>query len=225
MPFDQTAVSGIQVARDGTDLLIAWDSADPDAIHHIYVDGRLRWTGPGTMTVLPWPGTPVSIDVGTVDDGEAFADHAAELPAPPQDRVTLTWTGGTYLDEDIAGFRVYASPTPGATIDFTAPLATVPAYVGPVIDGYGVGGYGAGGYGRGASYYSWRSGHLAPGVWRFTVVGFDQAGNEGDPVTAYTATIAGPPNPPAVGTDGLRLRILAYDPSTRVATLGWLASQ
>src|SRR5580704_3518848 len=56
----------------------------------------------------------------------------------------------------MSGYHVYASPSPGAPIDFASPIATIP----------------------GLSTTTWTSGGLLPGDWRFCVRAYDANGEE-----------------------------------------------
>jgi len=135
----------------------------------------------------------------------------------------LNWLGGTYEGADIAGFHVYGEPSPGAGIDYTAILGTVPAYTAGIItDGYGYGGFGQGGFGESAGSYSWTSGVLTSGTWHWGVRPYDVAGNEGTAQTAAVA-ITAPPLEPAAFADRERLHY-TYSHATFKATLNWNAS-
>lgn len=243
MPFDASSITEATATRDGAELLVRWTSTAPaGSMFQLYTRGRLVWHGTTRSVVLPLPpaGATWRFDVGVVDPAEALADLSATLPAPPGggDRVTLRWSGGSYLSPDLAGFRVYHGPSGGGTGaagygvggygasgygvgGYDRPAETVAAYSqGVATDGYGTGGYGMGGYGTGAGSYAWTSRPLAGGDWSFAVLPFDRAGNKGEATTA-TATIAAPPGPPAANALGRRLT-LNYDPTTHIATLAWL---
>lgn len=228
MPFDLSTITDVRSAFQDGDLLVWWTSSAPaGTAFQLYVNRKLAWRGSARFALIPYPVGKAYFDVGTVDPGEEAIDFGSTLPAPPPDRVLLEWTGGTFLDPDIAGFHVYRSPSAGASVSYIASVATIPAYEpGLILDGFGAGGFGAGGFGASASYYSWRSDPLATGVWEFDVRPFDAAGNEGPSPLAgiYTAAIVGPPEPPAPNAAGLRLRLVSYNPTTHVATLGWNAS-
>lgn len=226
MPFDQTAIVEVRPPTwDGATLQLSWTSTAPSGTtFQVYVGRRLAWYGTSRWVALTMPDSRVRIDVGTVGPGEATIDYSSMLTPTAGDRVTLTWLGGSYLDpagsDDVQGFRVFGSRRPGWDVDFTGPLAEIPAYPGGVpIDGFGIGGFGQGGFGRAASTYRWTSAALAPGTWTFTVIPFDVAGNEGLRTT-LTTTIVAPPRPPAPEPDGTRLRY-SYDPDTRRAKLSW----
>jgi hypothetical protein len=229
MGFDQSQIPSLSLSRDGTELVVAWaTTAAAGTTFQVYLGRSLAWWGTATSARFPWPGAAgrLAIDVGAIDAGDApSADFSGSLPAAPADRAQLTWAGGTYLSPsgDVAAFRIFASPTPGAAVSYAAPVATVPAYRGTITDGFGMGGFGMGGFGRAAGSYSWTSGPLAPGDWTFAVSPVDSAGNSCAAPTTATATIAGPPRPPAADAVGTRLS-LAYNPATGVATLSWLPS-
>lgn len=236
MPFTQTSVRDVRVVRDGAELYIAWDSAAPwGTVFQVYADRRLVWFGKARSCHVPVPANACSrnvwIEVGSVDAGEANADFSTSLSGPggSGDRALLSWLGGSYLDptgnDDVAGYRIYRSPAPGAPADMTTVIDTISAYPGgAVLDGFGVGGFGQGGFGRAASSYQWRSDPLGSGTWTFALVPFDFAGNaQGVPQTA-TVTIRTAPRPPAPDATGRRLNYSYAGPATRVATLSWLAS-
>lgn len=219
MAFDQSPITGAAEARDGHQVHLSWTSTAADGSwYQVYVGRRLTWHGRTTSATIPAPQYREQVAIGVVGPTERAVDFSASLPAPPIDRVTLAWRGGTFQG-DASTFRIYADG-PGTSHKL---LGSVPAYTaGIVTDGFGVGGFGDGGFGAAAGSYSWTSGSLANGSWTFTVVAVDSAGNEGSTAT-QTATIAAPPNPPAVSPTGKRLT-LAYDPATFKATLTWLAS-
>lgn len=228
MPFDQSAISEPLATRDDASLIVSWSStAAAGTLYQVYLDAKLAWSGTATRAVLPYPGesAAVAIDVGTVAAGEGATSFAASLPAHPGggSRVRLSWVGGVYLSDDLEAFRVYQGVTAGGAVDYDAVVATVPASTAGVVGGgYGTGGYGTGGYGASAMNYSWTSGVLSSGVWEFGVIPVDTAGNEGTP-EEITATIAGPPRPPAANAAGARLTA-AYDDGTAEVTLTWAAS-
>lgn len=226
MPFDQSTI--VDVAPpvwDGSTLQLSWTSTAPaGTTFQVYVARRLAWSGTARWVSLTMPDSRVRVDVGAVGAGEGDLDFSSSFPGATADRVTLAWLGGSYLDptgrDDVQGFRVFGPPAPGAAVDYTTPLAEIPAYPGGTpIDGYGIGGFGQGGFGKAGSSYSWTSSALEGGAWTFAVASFDAAGNLGTPTTS-TTTIAAPPRPPAAAADGSRLQYL-YDPATRQVTLTW----
>ncbi|WP_165072131.1 hypothetical protein [Paludisphaera rhizosphaerae] len=198
MAFSQSTVSNVRWSIDGGGLWVAWDSSSPaGTIYQVYLDGALAWSGTRTHCALAPPRGRVRVDVGTVAAGEGSTSFAGDLPARPARRVRLTWPGA----DGVAGYRVYQSPTAGAAVG-TTPVARLAA------DG------GAG------SSYSWTSADLGRGDWSFAVTAVDQVGDESIAATA-SATIAGPPKPPARNAAGDRLTY-TYDPATGVAALSWL---
>lgn len=226
-----TAVTDVRLTRDETDLFVAWTSTEADGtVFQVYYNRELVWSGTERKTRVPYDGTArCRIDVGFVGSAEGHTDYSASLPSGTGtgDRVTLTWLGGTYLDptgnDDVQGFRVYMSTVAGGAVSYASPVADIAAYGSTEpLDGYGLGGYGEGGYGRSASNYSWTSNPLGPGVWNFAIKSYDSAGNEGTASTT-SKTVAAPPRPPAVYSDGTRLRY-TYNATTHVPTLTWQAS-
>lgn len=166
----------------------------------VYVDEKLSYSGTATQCTVPMPSATAQISIGTVGPGEQTSDESDSLPMLPKARVDLEWTGGTFQgtdgDQDVIGFHVYGSTTPGGSIDYTTPLASIAAYVGGIVtDGFGMGGFGSGGFGLASGSYSWASGVLVSGTWSFGVTAYDSAGNESPPQTA-SVVIAVPPGPP-----------------------------
>lgn len=228
MPFDPSAVSLLPPVSGLGGLTVRWTTtAPPGTLYQVYVDRRLAWSGRALEAVVPLPLTKTRIDVGAVGDGEGGVDFSADLDPAPKNRAAIAWTGGTYLDPsgegDVAGFRVYGEPSPGAGVNYDRPLGDLPIGVDGIhFDGYGLGGYGEGGYGAASSKFSWTSPPLKAGSWTFAVRAYDFAGNESDPQTTMVS-IAAPPEPPALGPDRRRLWY-EYDPGTQTARLYWLAS-
>ena len=231
MPFDPATVANLIATpdRDSRQVLLSWDYAgsnDPP-LFQVYQDGKLARRGSfGRRCAMPWPAGPARYDVGEVLPGEEDTDFSALIGSAPVGprRVQLRWWGGNYLDpddDDVAGFRIYGEPSPGAGIDWDNPLADVAAYPAGVDDGYGEGPYGLA-YGSDASEYAWASPPLGGGTWAFAIRAYDKAGNEVN-AASISVTIAAPPRPPAPDPRGRRLTY-TYDPGTRVATLHWLAS-
>lgn len=225
MPFDPTAITRVYAPSSTTaGLRLRWEASSPlGTFFQVYMAGRLAWSGSARTCVVPTPSASVRIDVGAVLAAERDVDFSASLPASPKNRATLTWKGGRYLGADIAGYHVYQSPTAGAAVDYSKPVATIPVYAGGApVDGFGFGGFGSGGFGFAPSDYAWTSGPLTSGSWSFGVKSFDVNGNEGPPVTG-SASIVAPPLPPARDVDQLRLHY-TYDPINFKVTLTWLAS-
>lgn len=223
MPFDQTAIVEVYPPDYGLpgQVVITWRSTNPAAYHQLYVDRKLTWWGRGMSATITTPKGRSRIDVGAVEHSERSTDFSASLAATPSTRVTLAWEGE---DASAVEYRVYASPSAGAAISYTSPVASIPAGVpGTVLLGFGEGGFGEGPFGGdGNATYRWTSGDLSSGVWSFGVVGVDEAGNES--VKAETsASINAPPEPPARDSRGRRLAYV-YAPETRIVTLDWLPS-
>lgn len=226
MAFSQASITSVEYSRDGSELLVAWTSSDPEGtMFQLYLDNVLTWFGTSRSTHLPWPrGRNLRISIATVAPGEAEVDFSGSLPALDPVTKELTWEGGTYLAPDLAGFRIYRADAAGGPVNFGRIFRTIPAYPGGVVtDGYGMGGYGHGGYGRAATVYRWTTPSLANGSWSFAVAPFDESGNEPVSPATIAVVIAAPPRPPAADSRGRRLKY-TYDGSTQVATLSWLAS-
>jgi hypothetical protein len=224
--FSQATITdGPILAHAGRELVVTWASSSPDGtVFQVYLDGSLTWFGTARRVRLPWPSDDTRIEVGTVAAGEGATDFSGSLPAAPNDRVRLDWTGGSWQGADLAGFRIYQGMVPGGAVDYTKPVATVPATVAGVsYDGWGLFAWGSGRWGQASVPYSWTSGRLAGGVWTFAVVPFDQAGNEQGTHLTVSATVVAPPRPPAADGQGVRLSY-TLDPATRQPTLTWLAS-
>jgi hypothetical protein len=235
MPFSQASVLDVRVVADGPELFVSWSSTAAGMWYQVYVNKRLSWSGRSTRCHVPRPASPSGwnlwVDVGTVDPSEATVDFSSSLPTASglSTRARLSWLGGTYLDptgnDDIRGFRVYGSDTPGGMVDYTTILAAIAAYPGGWIsDGFGLSGFGQGGYGRAATAYQWESGPLASGAWTFAVVPYDAAGNSRQPGQVATVAIAEAPLPPATAADGTSLSYSYSGPSIGTATLTWLPS-
>jgi hypothetical protein len=236
MAFSQTSISDVAVYLDGAELFITWSSsAPPGTTFQVYVDRQLAWHGISGRCRVPIPAGASDrntwIEVGTVGPDEPSVDYSSSLGATggDSDRVQLSWLGGTYLDpsgqDDVRGFRIFRSATAGAPVDLTTAIDTVAAYPGGWIsDGFGLWGFGQGGFGRSANLYRWTSGPLSSGVWQFAVIPFDGAGNLRSPGQTLSATIQVAPRPPAMSAGGTRLAYTYSGPTSRQATLNWLAS-
>lgn len=210
----------------GNFAYVSWTSTSPTGTwFQIYINGVLfTWTTQ-TFAYLPIP--PAGSDrivIGTVAAGEEQTSFASSLPAAPDRRVAITWTGGTTEGLDLAGFHVYASPSPGTAVSYTTPVATVVAFPAgiPVGAEWDTDGWDTGAWDAAVGTYSWTSGALANGTWTFAIVPFDSAGNETRPGQVGTATVVSPPGPPTLFSDGLRLHytILGWD-QTPFDTIGW----
>jgi hypothetical protein len=236
MAFSQTSITQVCVQANGPDLYITWTStAASAAVYQVYVDHRLSWYGPSLHCHVPIPADAIGrntwVDVGTVGSGEDTVDSSSTLVSLAQGvgKVQLSWSGGTYLDAsgqgDIEGFRIYQSPSPDTTVNLDTPVDEIAAYPGGWIsDGFGQGGFGQGGFGQSASSYAWTPGFLASGVWQFSVVPYDKAGNNRGTGQLVNVTVAAPPRPPALPTVGKRLTYAYSVPTTGQVTLNWLAS-
>ena len=236
MAFSQSEISWVNVQAEGPELFISWAATSPQGtVFQVYVDSRLSWSGTSRSCHVPVPagdaGGNIWVDVGTVAPGEEYQPFSTSLASLSQGgaRPQISWPGGTYLDptggDDLQGFHIYRSAAPGGLVDRTAPIDAVPAYPGGwVCDGFGLGGFGLGGFGRAASAYSWTSGGLASGVWQFAVVPFDLAGNDRGSGQTVSVTVSAAPLPPSPAADGSRLTYTYSGPTTRQATISWLAS-
>jgi hypothetical protein len=236
MAFSQSGISGVIVQSDGPELLIDWVSPSPEGtIFQVYVERRLSWFGTSRRCHVPIPaggaGRNIWVEVATVGAGEAHSDYSSSLSGPGHggSQTLLSWLGGTYLDpsglDDIRGFRIYRSASPGEMVDWTRPIDEVPAYPGGwVSDGFGLGGFGLGGFGRSANSYNWTSAALPGGVWQFAVVPYDKAGNNRGTGQTVVVAVNSAPRPPAPAADGKRLSYSYSGPATRQVTLNWLAS-
>jgi len=208
----------------GTELFLSWTSdAPPGLVFQVYENDQLVWHGSSTYVTLPLAQYLVQFAVGTVGAGQAGTSFGYELPPAPLLQAQLSWLGGTFEAPDIQGFYLYGEASPGAGINYSIPLATIPAYTqGIVTDGFGTGGFGEGGFGEAAGSYSWISPALSSGTWHFAVVPFDTIGNQGTGATTAVVIVA-PPGEPAPFPDRTRLHYV-YNSTTHVVTLGWNAS-
>jgi hypothetical protein len=222
MPFSEAGITlNAPIAR-GAELFISWTSTLPaGTIYQCYIDQVLVYANTNLSTVIPLPGDTIQIDVGSVGPTEKNTNFSDLLTSPPP-KALLTWLGGTFESQSIAGFFVFMSDSAGGAIDFTTPVANIPAYTGIPTDGFGLGGFGQGGFGEAAASYSFESGVLASGVWGFAVSAYDMAGNIGTTTTA-SVTINAPPLPPAPNSLNQRLTFV-FDATTEEATLNWLPS-
>lgn len=208
MAFDDSTISDVQVNPADAEVVISWHSTAPaGSVFQVYADGEHVWSGTDVLAHLPRPPGTTRYQVGVVAAAERGTNFSGSLPVPPGggSRVTLTWQGGKFLSDSIAGYRVYMGTVPGGSVNYAMPVGTVPAYTqGAVTAGYGLGGYGAGGYGNASASYSWTSWLLRPGTWNAAVVPYDRMGNSGSPMTT-SQVIAGPPGPIPRGAGGRRV--------------------
>lgn len=220
--FDQSSITQVNPPTYANGMMfLSWVSTAPNGTwYQIYENRQLFWVGQKTSIWLPIPTGPTHYDIGTVGPDNINVSFADDLPVIPQDKALLTWEGGTFEGQDIAGFHVYSGTIPGGSINYTVKLATITAYPqGVVNDGFGMGGFGDGGFGESASYYSWESNPLASGTWNFGVKAFDVAGNEGTAATVSVLIIA-PPLEPSVLTGTSRVTH-TYSAITHKATITW----
>jgi hypothetical protein len=238
MAFSQATITGINPpVYSGFQVYLSWTTSSPAGTwFQVYLDDALAWWGQTTTATLVLGSTgPTRVDIGTVDPGEEQTDFSADLAAAPARRAELSWLGGTFEGADIAGFRVYETTSatlygsgmfgagPYGGISLGTLEVDITAYPsGIVTDGFGFGGFGYGGFGSAAGTYSWISDPLANGTYYYAVVPYDSAGNLGTPAVT-SLVIAGPPAPPALFGDGLRLHY-TYNPSNHEVTLLWNAS-
>jgi hypothetical protein len=225
MAFSQATISEVRAYRDGAEFVVEWTSSAPAGTwFHVYEGAKLRRSTQARRAHIPVPAARATLHVGTVLPAEATLDLSGSLPATPADRVRLDWLGGTFLDENIAGFRVYGSAAAGGAVDYDTALADIPAYsMGMVFDGWNMGGWNQGGWGHAASSYSWTSAPLSSGDWTFAVVPYNAVGNESATAVETTETVLVAPQAPAMDAAGKRLTH-TYDEPSGVATLHWLAS-
>ena len=92
-------------------------------------------------------------------------------------------------------------------------------------DGFGQGGLGQGGFGQSANTFAWSPGFLPSGVWQFSIIPYDWAGNNRGSGQSIPVTVAVPPRPPASPQVGNRLNDSDSGSGTRQVTLSWLASR
>lgn len=204
----------------GSDISIAWTSQLPGGTwYQVYIDGALFQTTTSKSVLVPANTQSVKVSVAAVPPAMADTDFSSRLPVNHRQKALLTWLGGPYLGADIAGYNIYSGSGAADAVDFTKPIATVPASSGVGAGGFGVGGFGGGGFGSAAAKYQWESGTLAAGTWNFAVKSVDVVGNESAPRYA-SCVIVGPPQPPAPFPDGLRLHC-QYDAMTHIANLTW----
>lgn len=225
--LDLSAVSSPRAYRnhDLTSIHLTWTSAAPaGAAFQVYFDGRLVWEGTDRHVDIPYKlpsGHRLHIDVGTVGVNNRGVDYS-DMLVHAGNRAKLAWKGGRWQDTTMTGFRVYASRTPGAAVDMTNVVATLPAAPGGHwADGFGRGGFGRGGFGHAEVDYAWTSGPLRSGTWQFAIEGYDAADNRSAAPPVVSATVAvAPPAPPA-RPDGKRVWVDAFDPDAETFTLRW----
>lgn len=211
--FEPSVVTRVYPPQPTTaGLRLRWEATSPaGTFFQVYQSGYLVWCDAATTCVIPTPSGNVRFEIGAVLASEKDLDFSASIAPAPLDRATLSWTGGPALGSDLAGFHVYGASQPGGAVDYSRPLATIPAYAGGApVDGIS------------ESNYAWTSEPLLSGSWTFAVKSFDVNGNEGAERSG-TVVVNAAPKPPARGDDGNRLRY-SYDPETYQVELSWLAS-
>ena len=208
----------------GSQYFFSWETTSPPGTWwQIYFDGGLVWTGQRTSALIPVPLGVERIDIGMVGAGYETTSWSSELPPAPARRAVLSWVGGAFLGDDIAGFYVYAAASAGGMINYTTPAATITAYpVGIMTDGFGLGGFGLGGFGSVGGTYTWSSPTLQAGTWSFAVVPFDSIGNAGTGTTVNVA-IASPPLEMPAFEDRTRMHY-TYNQTAHTVTVNWIAS-
>jgi len=226
MGFSQSTITWVNPPElVGSQYYFSWETTSPTGTWwQIYVDGGLAWAGQRTSALIPVPLGVQRIDIGSVAAGEETTNWSSTLPASPARRAVLSWVGGAFLADDIAGFYVYASASAGGMLDYEAPpAATITAYPsGIYTDGFGMGGFGLGGFGSVGGTYTWESAPLSSGTWSFAVVPFDATGNAGTGSTVNVA-IASPPVEMPAFADRTRLHY-SYNQSAKTVTVNWIAS-
>ena len=228
MPFSQAQIVNTYVYSINSDLKISWDShADSKSCYQVYVDRVLKWQGHTRHCTLTQSPSKIPrntwIEIGTVSPSEGFTDFSSLLASNSSfgDRAKLSWSGGTYLDQNntdqVVGFKIFGEREEDL-LGTNPPLADISAYPGSWIsDGYGVGGYGEGGYGRSATTYSWTSEALPLGQWFFAIAPYDSSERQGDLGAAISLNIKSPPLSPITGS----LQLIYNGSSTRRAQLTW----
>lgn len=232
MPFTTQYITSINPPEyvGGGLMRLSWTCDAPAGMFtQLYINNSLVWwdLASVTSTDVPAPSSGVTdrIVLGNCNPGEEEISFAADLPVSPARRAELSWYGGLWEGTDLASFRVYGSPSPGAPIDYGHPLATIAAYPQGItaVAGWGMGPFGIGGFGYCSSLYTWTSGTLANGTWQFAIVPMDTAGNQGA-IRTTAIDISAPPTEPGAFSDGSRLhyQILAYGQTQfGVGGYGW----
>ena len=129
-----TITSYGQPVYQGSQVYLSWTSADvpPGSWYQLYIaaDGvwSLAWWG---QTQSAWVAAPPDVEsfiVGTVPAGEEQTPFISSLPVIPLRQVTLSWIGGQFEADDLAGFNVYGELIPGGGIQYGSPLSVITAY-------------------------------------------------------------------------------------------------
>ncbi|CAB4131031.1 hypothetical protein UFOVP124_51 [uncultured Caudovirales phage] len=225
MAFSQATITDVLVLPIPSLALVrvTWASTSTSGTtFQVYANGQLAWHGTDTQAEFAWPAVATTYIVGTVGDGEGTVDFSAFLTGTqPLGKARLDWHGGRYLDPLLTAFKIYGESLPGTGISYTAPIATVPAQIGPnPLDGTGEGGFGGGGFGYADQLYSWTSPVLpVSGTWNFAITAINAAGNEST-VATVAVNVIRPPDPPKPDANGKRLTY-TYSQSTHKVTLNW----
>jgi hypothetical protein len=151
MSWSQTAITKVnRPIKQRGELHLSWESTAPAGTwYQVYVGGNLQYQGPGLACTVPAPSSgSTRIDIGTVARADAQTRFTTSLAPAPQNRVTLSWIGGMFLDDltDVAGYYVYEATPSGGFGDGgfgTGGFGN--------SGGFGTGGFGVGGFG-GATY-------------------------------------------------------------------------
>ena len=199
MAFSQATITEVFPPKiHGSQVYLSWSSSSPKGTwFQVYINQQLSWSGQRLSVWLPIPYSTVRIDLGAVEPGEEQINFFGTLPRAPMRRALLSWQSGTYTAIDLAGYSIYGEQSPGGGIDVISPFANITAYPAKIqTDGFGLGDFGTGGWGQSAGKLNWTSAPLSGGTWRFAIVPYDKAGNEGTPQFA-SIQIASPPREPS----------------------------
>lgn len=222
--FSEVGIVNPQVRPDDTDLIVSWsvDATVPaDSYYQVYVDKKLKWSGPERVAVLPGlnvASRPLALHVGTVAEGNRLIDYGDALQGMPGggNRVLLEWYGGGW-ESGVAQYLILGSVTPGGGLDPVNPRARVPSLG---AAGFGSGGFGVGPFGFGSHKYQWTSEALSPGRWTWAVVPATAGGIRAEGYPTLTVDIVGPPAGPRT-VNGKKIWISNYDPATGRFTVQW----
>ncbi len=226
VPFgfsEQLITSVFPPVQYGSQIFVSWTSnAPPGTWFQVYSGGALQWYGRSKSATIQVTGSPMRVDIGTVQPGQQQIDYSGTFSLPPKRYAILNWLGGTYESPDIAGFNVYGAHGPGGPIDFTKPVAKVPAYTGGrATEGFGSGQFGSGGFGLSSASFTWKSGPLRSGIWPWAITPYDRAGNLGT-TTTTSVTIQVPPLEAAAFPDQSHLHYTYANSPSQCVDLLWL---